>query len=153
MKLPFEIIDRFIEEGDASGLLYAPLSEPLTFRQTRRYEFDADGDPAAVENFVRHTLLDDISQELRAGDDPALDGFRFILDYGMKPGALDLEKEAVVGFYHGLSDPGFTLNSLTIRQRVYVFGQGAGAVDPGRFIRDICNPAIQNWSVIEPSHV
>ena len=50
-----------------------------------------------------------------------------------------------------LDAPGFSLNSLTIRQRIYVFGEGAA--DPKRFIRDICNPAIQNWTVIEPTHV
>lgn len=150
MKLFFEIIDRYIEPGDASGLLYAPLSEPLTYRQTRRYEFDVEGDEEKVEAFVRHTLLDDVSQEIHSGDEPALDGFRFVLDYGMKPGALDLEKETVVRFFRGLKDPGFELNSLTIRQRIYVFGDGAA--EPKRFIRDICNPAIQNWNVIEATH-
>ncbi len=151
MNLSYEIIDRYIEAGDASALLYAPLREPLTFRKTRRYEFDVEGDAAAVEAFVRHTLLDEVSQQLHAGGDPALDGARFVLDYGMKPGALDLEKEAVVKFFRGLKDPGFTLNSLVIRQRIYVFGDGAA--DPKRFIRDICNPAIQNWTVIETTHV
>lgn len=150
MKLLFEIIDRYIEPGDASGLLYAPLSEPLTYRRTRRYEFDIEGDAAKVEDFVRHTLLDDVSQTLHTGDEPALEGFRFVLDYGMKPGALDLEKEAVVSFYRGLGEPGFSLKSLTIRQRVYVYGDGAA--EPKRFIRDICNPAIQNWRVIESTH-
>lgn len=151
MKLFFEIIDRYIEPGDASGLLYAPLSEPLTYRRMRRYELDVEGDAEKVEAFVRHTLLDDVSQELHVGEEPALGGFRFALDYGMKPGALDLEKETVMKFFRGLSDPGFELNSLTIRQRIYVFGEGHA--DPKRFIRDICNPAIQNWSVIEPAHV
>lgn len=151
MNLSYEIIDRYIDAGDASALLYAPLSEPLTFRKTRRYEFNVDGDAAAVEAFVRHTLLDEVSQELHVGDGPALDGARFVLDYGMKPGALDLEKETIVKFFRGLESSAFSLNSLTIRQRVYVFGEGAA--DPKRFIRDICNPAIQNWTVIEPTHV
>lgn len=150
MNLAYEISDRFIAAHDASGLLYSPLVEPLTYRQTRRYEFDVDGDAAAVEGFVRHTLLDKVSQDLHTGDDPALEGFRFILDYGMKPGALDLEKEMVVKYHRGLTDPGFVLKKLTIRQRIYVFGDGEA--DPKRFIRDICNPAIQNWKVIEPAH-
>lgn len=150
MTLFFEIIDRHIEPGDASGLLYAPLREPLSYRRTRRYEFEVEGEAAKVEAFVRHTLLDEVSQDLHTGDDPALDGFRFVLDYGMKPAALDLEKETVVSFYRGLDDPGFDLKALTIRQRIYVYGDGA--VDPKRFIRDICNPAIQNWNVIETTH-
>ena len=33
---------------------------------------------------------------------------------------------------------------------LYVFGEGEA--DPKRFIRDICNPAIQNWKVIEHAH-
>ena len=64
--------------GDASALLYAPLQRSLTFRQTRRYEIDFDGDAGAVEEFVRHTLLDEVSQELHIGEDPALNGFLFV---------------------------------------------------------------------------
>ena len=150
MNLTFEIIDRYIEAHDASGLLYAPLGQPLIYRATRRYEFDVEGESERVEDFVRHTLLDEVSQEMHAGESPGLEGFQFALDYGMKPGALDLEKEAVVNFYRGLTDPGFTLRSLTIRQRIYLFGEGT--VEPSRFIRDICNPAIHQWNVIESAH-
>lgn len=151
MNLSYEITDRFIAAHEASGLLYTPLAQPLTYRQTRRYEFDVEGDATAVEAFVRHTLLDRVSQDIHTGDEPALEGFRFILDYGMKQGALDLEKEMVAKYFRGLSAPGFVLKKLTIRQRIYVFGDGEA--DPKRFIRDICNPAIQNWKVIEPAHV
>lgn len=150
MKLIFEIIDRYIEAHDASGLLYAPLGEPLTYRATRRYEFDVEGEADRVEDFVQHTLLDEVSQEMHAGESPGLVGFRFALDYGMKPGALDLEKEAVASFYQGLKDPGFSLNHLTIRQRIYLFGEGKA--EPSQFIRDLCNPAIHQWNVIEPAH-
>ena len=146
----FEILDRYLEAGDASGLLYAPLRESLAFRRTRRYEIEFEGDATAVEDFVRHTLVDAVSQELRSGDAPALEGFRFLLDYGMKPGALDLEKEAVASFDRGMPSPDFDLKRLTIRQRIYVFGEGVA--DPKRFIRDICNAAIHNWRVIEPAH-
>ncbi|MCB1087345.1 MAG: hypothetical protein KDM63_09890, partial [Verrucomicrobiae bacterium] len=124
MNLSYEISDRFIEAHDASGLLYSPLSQPLTYRQTRRYEFEVEGDASAVESFVRHTLLDKVSQDLHSGEEPAYEGFRFLLDYGMKPGALDLEKEMVVKYHRGLSNPGFELKKLTIRQRIYVFGEG-----------------------------
>lgn len=147
MTAVFEITDRFIEAGDASALLYAPLNRPLTFRRTIRYEFDFEGDAGAVEAFVRHTLLDDVSQEIHIGDDPALGDYLFVLDYGMRPDALDLEKETVVRFFKGITDPGFSLNDLTIRQRIYVFGEGESNSD--RFIRDICNGAVHNWRVIE----
>lgn len=150
MNLTYEIIDRYIDAHDASGLLYAPLDFSLSYRTTRRYGFEVNGDPQKVESFVRHTLLDEVSQQMHAGEDPGLKDFRFVLEYGMKPGALDLEKEAVVNFYRGLSDPGFELESLVIRQRIYLFGEGEA--DPQRFIRDICNPAIHHWNVIETAH-
>ena len=96
-----------------------------------------------------HAYLDDVSQELHLGVDPALDGYLFILDYGMRPDALDLEKETVVEFFKGIEKPGFTLDNLTIRQRIYVFGEGESNSD--RFIRDSCNAAVHNWRVIEAS--
>ena len=90
-----------------------------------------------------------MGQELHQGDDAALDDYLFAIDYGMKPGALDLEKEAVVDYYRNLEKTGFELNDLKIEQRVYIFGEVDPA--PDRFVRDICNPAIHTWSVIERS--
>lgn len=146
MQSVYEISDRYIEPGNADGLLYEPVEGGLTYRKTRRYEIEYSGDKSAMAEFVRTTLFDEVSQEFHEGDEPALEGAAFILDYGMKPGALDLEKEAVVNFYKGMSDPGFTLENLTIRQRIYVFGGGADQSD--RFVRDICNAAVHNWNVI-----
>ncbi|MCC6882509.1 MAG: hypothetical protein WBE58_14310 [Verrucomicrobiales bacterium] len=142
----YEIIDRFQEAGPADRLLYAPLAGNLTCRQTRLYHFGFEGDPDAVETFVRRTLLDGISQELHHGEEPALTGFRFLIDYGMKTQALDLEKETIKACHAGLGDAGFSLTQLTLRTRVYVFGEGAA--DPAVFVRDICNPAIHSWSVV-----
>jgi hypothetical protein len=150
MRETFEISDRFIEAGDANGLLYEPLGGGLTYRRTRRYELDYEGEKAAMEAFVRKTLLDPISQELHEGEDAALDGYAFALEYGMKPGALDLEKEAILSYYGGIPSPGFELKELRIRQRIYLFG-GKGD-ESGRFVRDICNAAIHQWKVL-PAHV
>lgn len=147
MKAVFEITDRYLEAGDCSALLYAPLDQDLSYRQTRRYSLDFEGDEAAVVGFVVKTLLDEVGQELHQGDEAALNGYLFAIDYGMKPGALDLEKEAVVAFYQNLKAPGFELNDLKLEQRVYVFGEGDAS--PDRFVRDICNPAIHTWSVID----
>lgn len=147
MKAVFEITDRYLEAGDCSALLYAPLDQDLSYRQTRRYTLDFEGDEAAVTDFVVKTLLDEVGQELHQGDEAALNGYLFAIDYGMKPGALDLEKEAVVAFYQKLKTPGFELSDLKLEQRVYVFGEGE--VSPDRFVRDICNPAIHTWSVID----
>lgn len=147
MKAVFEIVDRYLEAGDCSALLYAPLDKPLTYRQTRRYTLDFEGDESAASDFVSKTLLDEVAQDLHQGEDAALSGYQFVIDYGMKPGALDLEKEAVVGYYKHLDEPAFQLNDLKIEQRIYVFGDES--TDPDLFVKDICNRAIHTWSVIE----
>ena len=128
-------------------MLYAPLEEALTYRQTRRYTLDFEGDESAAVDFVSKTLLDEVGQELHQGDDAALGNYLFVVDYGMKPGALDLEKEAVMAYYRNLETTNFELDDLKIEQRIYVFGEGSASAD--RFVRDICNPAIHTWSVIE----
>lgn len=147
MQETYEISDRFIEAGDANELLYEPLKERLTFRQTRRYELDCEGSKESLEAFVKATLLDDISQELHAGESAALEGSLFYVEYGMKPGALDLEKEAILTYYRGIEEPGFLINDLKIRQRIYVFGSAADSSISDKFVRDICNRAIHNWTV------
>jgi hypothetical protein len=147
MRETYEISDRFIEAGDANHLLYEPLSSGLTFRRTRRYELEFEGERAAMDAFVRKTLFDGISQDLHEGDAPGLSGFTFFLDYGMKPGALDLEKETILRYHAGITESGFELKSLRIRQRIYLFGGKADESD--RFVRDICNAAIHQWNVTQ----
>ena len=147
MRETYEISDRFIGAGDANHLLYEPLSSGLTFRRTRRYELEFEGERTAMDAFVRKTLFDEISHDLHEGEEPGLSCFTFFLDYGMKPGALDLEKEAILRYYAGITEPGFTLKNLKIRQRIYLFG---GKVDESdRFVRDICNAAIHQWNVTQ----
>jgi len=97
-----------------------------------------------MEAFVRQVLLDPISQELREGGGSSFDNSSFVLEYGMKGGALDLEKETILGYFRSLQNPGFTLTKLTLRKRVYVFGNEANEAP---FVRDICNPAIHTWEV------
>lgn len=142
----FEISDRLIEAGDANVLLYEPLEGGLTFRRTRRYVLEFEGDKSSASAFVEKTLFDEISQELHQGETPALSDFTFAVEYGMKPGALDLEKEAILNYYQKIEEPGFELKSLTIRQRIYVFGGEAHHSD--RFVKDVCNVSIHNWSII-----
>jgi len=110
-----------------------------------RYLFDYEGDPAALDAFVQEVLVDPISQHSHRDPSPLWQGTAFILDYGMKGGALDLEKEAILSYYRALKEPRFALKKLTLKTRVYVFGEGA---DPAVFVRDIVNPAIQNSEVI-----
>lgn len=144
MTRSFEIIGKFDCESDCQHLLYVPPPGKPTYRQTRLYVIDFDGDADGLEAFVQEVLLDPISQELRGGDSPAFDGHAFVLEYGMKGGALDLEKEAILAYYRALERPGFVIQRLTLRTRIYVFGTLA---QPALFVRDICNPAIHTWEV------
>jgi hypothetical protein len=142
----YEITNKFDTEGDAQSLLYAPPSMPLRFRKTMRYIFDYEGDAKALDAFVDEVLVDTISQTAHQDAKPLWDGTAFILDYGMKGGALDLEKEAILNFYRTLKEPRFELKKLLLKTRIYVFGEGA---DPAVFVRDIVNPAIQNSDLIQ----
>jgi hypothetical protein len=141
----FEIIGKFDTEGDSQKLLYAPPPQPLRYRETQCYKVEFEGDEAALRNFVSTVLCDPISQDLRQGGEPVWDKAAFILEYGMKGAALDLEKETIAGYYHRLDAPGFELKKLALRKRIYVFGQGA---DPAPFVRDVVNPAIHTHEVI-----
>lgn len=146
MTQQFEISGKFDSESDCKKLLYAPLAKKQTFRETQCYVVEFDGDAAALKAFVSKVLLDPISQELHEGDAALFPKAKFILEYGMKGGALDLEKETILQYYRTLKEPGFTLHKLTLRKRVYVFGQEA---DPAPFVRDVVNPAIHTSRVIE----
>lgn len=145
MQAHYEIIGKFEDQADCSALLYAPLADPLTYRRSIRYELEFDGDQEALSQFVRRTLVDAISQDVFEDTCPWEDE-TFFLEYGMKPSALDLEKEAILTFYHSLKDPGFTLHKLAIRQRIYVFGSASPEIAK-RFVRDLVNPAIHTHSL------
>jgi hypothetical protein len=142
----FEILGKFDSECDSQKLLYAPLTKPLTYRETQCYRLDFEGDAAAATAFVKQVLLDPISQEIQEGGSSSFPKAGFVLEYGMKGGALDLEKETILGYYRAQETPGFDLTKLTLRKRIYVFGDAA---DPAPFIRDVCNPAIHTWEVLK----
>ncbi len=142
----YEISNVFDKEGDAEALLYAPPAHPLRYRKTIRYLLDYEGDSAALDAFVHDVLVDRISQKANQDEAPLWQNATFILDYGMKGGALDLEKEAILGYYRKLESPRFDLKKLTLKTRLYIFGEGA---DPTLFVRDIVNPAIQVSEVVK----
>lgn len=154
MRLQAEVIGRFDPAGDAGRLLYTPPPRPLTARETRCYTVEYDGDEAALVAFLSRVLADPVSHELRLGDAPALDGWAFILDYGMKSGALDLEKETILRHHREDREAAFTIHNLRINKRLYVFDE-TGAPDAAslseRFVRDIVNPAIHTWKVSTPA--
>jgi hypothetical protein len=148
--LQAEVVGRFDHAGDANRLLYTPLPRALTVRETRRYTVEYEGDREALTAFLVKVLSDPVSHALATGEAPALDGWSLILDYGMKSGALDLEKEAILAHHHGDADAGFTIQSLRINRRLYIFDSARSAETAElapRFVRDIVNPAIHTWSV------
>ena len=162
MRLLAEVIGRFDHAGDANALLYTPLANKLTARHTRRYTVDFEGDEAAATAFLAKVLADPVSHELRTGETPALTGYSFYLDYGMKAGGLDHEKETILAHHRstGASGPGagigssstagtsaFNITGLKIQQRVYLFGDASAATHADRFVKDIVNPAIHTWQV------
>ncbi len=145
-----EVTGLYDRAGDADKLLYAPLAKALTYRETRHYTLEFGGDAGELRQFLNRVLADETSHALVIGDAPAIQGAAFYLDYGMKPGALDLEREAILSYYRGLPQPGFQITSLKIQRRIYVFGTIAGDDRQSlaeRFVRDIVNPAIHHHAV------
>lgn len=147
MRLEAEVTGRFEPAGDCAKLLYVPPGRPLTYRRSRRYVIDYEGSAEAVRRFVDEVLVDPVSHDVHFGDDPALGNFTFHLDYGMKPTALDHEKETILAYHAGLKEPGFRFTGLTITTRLYVFSEEATGVDSAPFVKDIVNPAIHVWRI------
>ena len=146
-KLTFEVFSRFQAATDANKLLYTPIADKLTYNHTRYYTAECEGDEEAARDYLRRVLVDPISQKVQEDDTPALTGELFCISYGIKKGALDLEKEAILANYAGREGLPFTLKSLTITQRIYIFGEGDKEALSARFCKDVCNPAIHTWSV------
>ena len=145
--LSFEVFSRFQAAVDANKLLYTPIDAALTYNHTRFYTVECEGDVEAARDYMRRVLVDPISQQVEEGGQPALSGELFCISYGIKKGALDLEKEAIMANYAGRKGLPFTLTALTITQKVYIFGQGDKEALAARFCKDVCNPAIHTWSV------
>ena len=150
MPLKIEITNRFAEAQDANKLLYTPRAGRTRFVRTKVYLAEIAGDPAAFSSWMRRVILDPISQDLHAGDPPAVPGAAVILEYGMKPGALDHEREMILEEFEKehATDLGFAITSLRLRTRIYLFGEGGAPVDPAPFVRDVVNPAIHTHSVV-----
>ena len=147
MTLTLEVFSRFQSATDANKLLYTPIADQLTYNHTRLYTVECEGDTAAARDYLRRVLVDEISQQVKDDGTPALSGELFCISYGIKKGALDLEKEAILANYRGRKGLPFTITALTITQKVYVFGRGDKDALAARFCRDVCNPAIHTWSV------
>ena len=145
--LTAEVVGKFESEQDTSKLLYAPLEESATFRKSRVYQIKYDGTEEEARSFVLKSLVDLYADEVSFSREPYFKDFKFYIDYGMKPGALDLEREAIVSSQKGFSVSGFKLLSLELSQRIYIFSDPEIGSEP--FVRDVCNPAIHVWSVTD----
>lgn len=151
--MPFtaEVSQRLAQAKSCQGLLYAPLEKPLTYRQTQRYVFDYAGEESALVAFIKKVLVDEVCQDLHVNTDAVYDDWLFHLDYGMKPGALDLEKETILNYHREIADGSLSVESLKIYKRLYIFGE-PGETSPEPFIKDIVNPAIHTWNVTDVHH-
>ncbi len=147
MTLHFEVISRFQAAANADALLYTPLKAGLTFRRSRVYTVNISGDEEKARQYLLSVLVEPIAQEYSEEAATILNGALYTIDYGMKDGALVREKEAILQNYRGRKNMGFTLDSLKITQRVYIFGQGDKDALSKRFAKDVCNPAIHNWTI------
>lgn len=145
--LTAEVAGNYDTQGDAGKLLYAPLDQPVGYRRTRVYVLEYEGEPADAEAFVRRVLLDRYAEEVTFGGAPAVAGYTFHLDYRMRPGALDLEKEAILTSYRGARHRTIKIVSLQLTQRIYIFSEGEVSAAP--FIRDVCNSAIHVWNATD----
>jgi hypothetical protein len=152
MSSKIEITNRFAHAEDANKLLYTPRPQRVEFRRTKVYLCDVAGDEAAFLKWMRRVALDDVSQDLHVGASPALDGASVILEYGMKPGALDHEREMIMEEYHREGDDklGFTLGNFRLRSRIYLYGESGAVVDPAPFVKDIINPAVHTHTLVSP---
>ena len=142
--LTVEVLAKFEEARDCAGLLYSPPDSSLSYRATRVYDLEFEGERGKAESFAEKVLVDAVGDRWVTSGDPVLDGFSFYLEYWMKPGVLDLEKKAIVDYAKSHSETPIEILSLKIRHRIYVFGDGGKDAD---FVRDICNPAIHAWTV------
>jgi hypothetical protein len=147
MTLDLEVIRKNQHMSNADALLYTPMNAELGSKHSRVYRFDFDGDLNEMSKFAREVLLDEVSQEMIEGSNSVISDSLFYIDYGMKAGALDLEKEALMNYYKSRSNNQFSLNQLTISQRVYIFGKGDPQLLSQKFVKDIVNPAVHKHSV------
>jgi hypothetical protein len=146
MRVLYEIAGKFEEAAPCDGLVNSQVDPEVTYRRSRVYDFHFDGDAAGVDQFVRHCLFDEIGQEL-AQDRPLWTGESLVLEVAMKPGALDLEKEAILACHRGRPGSGFTLEKFRLIHRFYFFGPVTEAVER-RLVRDLVNPAIHTHNLV-----
>jgi len=146
MRVLYEIAGKFEVAAPCERLVNSPIDPGVTYRRSRLYDFTFEGDATLLDGFVRHSLFDPIGQELSM-DVPLATGQSLVLEVGMKPGALDLEKEAILSCYRSQPDAGFTLSKFRLGQRFTFFGPVNEALER-RLVRDLVNPAIHTHTIV-----
>lgn len=151
MQLKIEIEDQFDRRESGAALLYAPSNDGVTFRRTRLYVLDVEGDTAAATTWMERVVLDQVSQKLHVldADGVALGDASVLLEYGMKPGALDHEREILLDEFakEHAEELGFKINDVRVRTRIYLFAK-RGEVDTTPYVRDVVNPAVHSHELI-----
>lgn len=145
MRVVYEISGKYDKPERCDGLVNSSVDPGVTYQHSRIYEFTFEGDNAALESFVRHCLFDEIGQVLTRDPGPP-PGLSLLVEVGMKPGALDLEKEAILSVHRARPESGFALSTLRLRQRYCFFGPVTESIER-RLVRDLVNPAIQTHTL------
>lgn len=148
MRSSAEIVPKFAERRSCNAFLYTPLADELYFRETRVYHLDYTGSAPTARRFVTRVLVDENIENVHFDEPPQYPGFRFMIDLAMKPSVLDLEKEYILKYYAHVRTPDFVLERLQIVRRFYI-EKGKGEVPVERLLRDLANPAIHSWTVID----
>lgn len=148
MRSSAEIVHKFAERRSCNAFLYTPLAEELYFRETRVYHLDFTGSAPTVQRFVTRVLVDENIETVHFDAAPQFPGFRYLIDLAMKPSVLDLEKEYILKYYAHVRTPDFNLEKLQIVRRFYI-EKGKNEVPAERLLRDLANPAIHSWTVID----
>lgn len=65
MTLHFEVISRFQAAANADALLYTPLNAGLTFRRSRVYTVEINGDEQKAREYLLSVLVDPIPRNAR----------------------------------------------------------------------------------------
>ncbi|QQL44129.1 hypothetical protein [Sulfuriroseicoccus oceanibius] len=154
MQLKIEIEDQFDRRESGAALLYAPSNDGVTFRRTRLYVLEVGGDTAAATTWMERVVLDQVSQKLHVleADGVALSDADVVLEYGMKPGALDHEREILLDEFakEHAEELGFQITDVRVRSRIYLYAKD-GDVDTAPYVRDVVNPAVHSHELISLS--
>ena len=151
MQYRVEILNHFAPPRASGGVLLCPHEKADGLVQASRvYEIELAGDDgtksSAIARFVEKVLVDQVSESYTINQPPMVSDFAFYLERSLKKSLLNLEREAILDVVQGMTDLGFDLQHLAIKERFYVLGDPeALCAEP--FVQDMVNPVIHEWRV------